>query len=159
MSLWRDNIAAIVVVHRVTTGGGHHEAIAMDAGVGDVDESPQAGKVVVGMLVGGGNVVDGLYAIVPLQAGERVVEPSADGAAPMRIGHDAPVGQGGTDDKRVGIDLGEALRANERVAREAVANARERGGVAGQRGGEGFEVAPQWARVLRIAGTAAKQAQ
>lgn len=77
----------------------------------------------------------------------------------MRIGHDAPVGQGGTDDERVGIDLGEALRTDERVAREAVAYACEHGGIAGHHGGEGFEVAPQGARVLRFAGTTAKQAQ
>lgn len=131
----------------------------MDAGIGDVDESSQAGEVIVGVLVGGGNVEGSLDAVVPLQAGERVVEPSADGAAPMRVGHDAPVGQGGPDDERVGIDLGEALRADERVARETVAYARERGGVAGHHSGEGFEVAPQRARVLRMAGTTAQQAQ
>lgn len=131
----------------------------MDAGIGDVDEAPLAGEVIVGVLVGGADIVGGLDAVVPLQAGERVVEPSADGASPMRIGHDASVGQGGTDDERVGIDLGEALRADERVAREAVAYACERGGVAGLRGGEGFEVAPQRIRVLRFAGTTAKQAQ
>lgn len=157
--LSRDDIPAIVIVQRVATGGGYHETVAMDAGIGNVDEPPLTGKVVVGMLVGGGNVVDGLYAIVPLQAGERVVEPSADGSPPMRIGHDASVGQGSADDERVGIDLGEALRTNECVAREAVTYACERGGVVGHRGGEGFELAPQRPRVLRIAGTTAKQAQ
>ena len=151
-----EDISPIVIVKRIALGSGHNEAIAMDARIGNVDEPPLTGKVVVGLLVVGGNVVDGLYAIVPLQAGERVVEPAADGAPPMRIGHDASVGQGGADDERVGIDLGEALRTDECVAREAVTYACERGSVARSRGGEGFEIAPQRPRVLRIVGTTAK---
>ena len=164
-NIWRqslilcDDVPAIVVVQRVAIGSRYYKAVAMDACIGDIYEATLPREVIVGVLVGGTDIIGGLDTVVPLYAGERVVKAATDRAATMRVGHNAPIGQGGTDDKRVGIDPDEVLRVYYRVVRKAVTYACERGGVAGNRRGERFEVAPQLPRMILVTGAAAKQAQ
>ena len=149
----------MVIAHRVAISGGDVESVAMDACMGYVDKAAQTGKIVVGALVGGGYIVGALDAVVPHQSGERVVEVASDGESAWREGHDAPVGQGGANDKRVGLHLGKPQTSGQGVARRQVAYAEEWHRIARHGHGEGFEVATQRPRAVRLSSAGTMQAK
>ena len=149
------DISAVVIAHRIAVGGRDGKSVAVDAGMGDVDKAALAWKIVIGTLVGGGDIVGALYAVVPPQLGERVVETASDGEASRREGHDAPVGQGGTHHKRVGLHLGKPQASGQCVARRQVSYAEEWHRIARHRHGKGLEFATQRPRTALLPGTAA----
>ena len=149
------DISAVVIAHRIAVGGGDGKSVAVDAGMRDVDKAALAWKIVIGTLVGGGDIVGALYAVVPPQLGERVVEMAPDGEASRREGHDAPVGQGGTHHKRVGLHLGKPQTSGQSVARRQVSYAEEWHRIARHRHGKCLEFSTQRPRTALLPGTAA----
>ena len=151
------DISAVVIAHRIAVGGRDGKSVAMDAGMRDVDKAALAWKIVIGTLVGGGDIVGALYAVVPPQLGERVVETAPDGEASRREGHNAPVGQGGTHHKRVGFDTGKPQASGQCVARRQVSYAEEWHRIARHRHGKGLEFATQRPRTLLLPNATAMQ--